>query len=597
MDTKNSFLGFFNRHLQCTRMYLPICLILSPAIVQAQVRSKKPDRAVYQPRVIAPNQSDLMQLGNTRQSGDTGEPFQDESEFAFREFSRVKTLSLRNSKPVPNHTTSGEESAQLVETQLDDQAIKTGIPPLSKLQPLPLDDIESALPISTRSQTNSAIQQVGNTEIKLIPPKPVQLESSDQSAPQLQTTAPIEMGSLSPLHDATCDGCDGCGNNDLWSCDSMCCDGVDCHCGKAWHSIISDHFGSDRWFATTELMLMWRKGDRLPPLVTTGPAVDSDTAGELGQPGTEILFGEERTLNELRAGGRFTLGAWLDDRECQALVGRYWFAGRESTHYQTDFNETPVIARPFLNVTPSSSTEDTLLIAFPALRENGRISVSGNSDVFGADISVHQFLYGKYGATVDLVYGYQYMRLDEDLSISSTSTYVDTGGTVPAGTITDVNDSFNAISEFHGAQLGFASRYRERCWSFNSLIKFGFGSLNRTAKRSGKTSNTIGIDTDVTNTGLLVNDNNSGRTSDRTFGWIPELDVSIGYRITPKLDATFGYNLVAMTDAVRVSGTIDPDLAVNTSSVSPNDPARPSPDMRYSTFYIQGIHFGLQYGF
>ncbi len=206
-------------------MYLPICLLLSPAIVQAQVRSKKPDRAVYQPRVIAPIQSDLMQLGNTRQSGDTGEAFQDENEFAFREFSRVKTLSLRNSKPVPNDTTSGEESAQLVETQLDDQAIKAGIPPLSKLQPLPLDDIESALPISTRRQTNSAIQQVGNTEIKLIPPKPVQLESPDQSAPQLQTTAPIEMGSLSPLHDATCDGCDGCGNNDLWSCDSMCCDG------------------------------------------------------------------------------------------------------------------------------------------------------------------------------------------------------------------------------------------------------------------------------------------------------------------------------------------------------------------------------------
>ena len=331
-------------------------------------------------------------------------------------------------------------------------------------------------------------------------------------------------------------------------------------------------------------MLMWRKGDRLPPLVTTGPAVDADTAGELGQPGTEILFGEERTLNELRAGGRFTLGAWLDNRECQALVGRYWFAGRESTHYQTDFNETPVIARPFLSVTPSSSTEDTLLIAFPALRENGRISVSGTSDVFGADISVHQFLYGKYGATVDLVYGYQYMRLDEDLSISSTLTNLDTGGVAPVGAIIDVNDSFNAISEFHGAQIGFASRYRERCWSFNSLIKFGFGSLNRIAKRRGTTTaTTIAGDTTVTNEGLLVNSNNSGKYSDRTFGWIPELDLSIGYRITPKLDATFGYNLVAMTDAVRVSGTIDPDLAVNTTS---NSPLAPSPDMRFSTFYI-----------
>lgn len=532
---------------------------------------------------------------------DVGKPAPNASEFAFREFSRVKTLPLKDSTFVPNDSTSGESSVQLVETQLEDQTTKVGIPPLSQLKPLPLDDIESALPLSAQRQPNAAIQQVGNTEVKLIPPKPVQLESSDQSAPQHQTAAPqhqtaepIEMGSLSPLHDATCDGCDGCGNNDLWSCDSMCCDGVNCRCGTVWHAIINDHFGSDRWFATAELMLMWRNGDRLPPLVTSGPADNADSAGELGEPGTEILFGEERTLNELRAGGRFTLGAWLDDRECQAIVGRYWFAGRESTHYKTNVDETAVIARPFLNVTPSSSTEDTLLIAFPAFRENGRISVNGSSDVFGADISVHQFFYGKYGGTIDLVYGYQYMRLDEDLSISSTLTNLDAGGTVPVGTILDVNDSFDAISEFHGAQVGFASRYREGCWSFNSLIKFGFGSLNRIAKRSGTTSTTIGSDTAVTNEGLLVNGNNSGKTSDRTFGWIPELDVSIGYRITPRLDATFGYNLLAMTDAVRVSGTIDSDLAVNSSS---STPARPSPDMRYDTFYIQGIHFGLQYGY
>ncbi len=575
-------------------MSLPICLLLSPVVVQAQVRSKKPDRAVYQPHVIAPIQPGPMHSGDPGQLENTGESRQDENEFAFREFSRVKTLSRKSSNLASKDPISEKNSAQLVETQLDDQAIQGGIPPLSQLQPFPLDDIESALPISNLRQTNSTIQQVGNTEIKLIPPTPVQLESPDQSDSQDQTSKPIEMGSLSPLHDATCDGCDSCGRSNAWSCDSMCCDGVDCHCGKACDSIITDHFGSDRWFATTELMLMWRKGDRLPPLVTTGPSSDSATAGRLGEPGTQVLFGEERTLIDLRAGGRFTLGAWLDDRECQALVGRFWFAGRESTHYKTDENETPVIARPFLNVNSSPPAQDTLLIAFPGARENSRISVNGTSDVFGADISVHQFLYGKYGGTIDLVYGYQHMRLDEDLSISSTLTNLDTSGTVPAGTIIDVNDSFEAISEFHGAQIGFASRYRERCWSFNSLIKFGFGSLNRIAKRSGTTSTTVGVDTAVTNEGLLVNDNNSGRTSDRTFGWIPELDVSIGYRITPKLDATFGYNLVAMTDAVRVSGTIDPDLAVNSSS---NSPLVPSPGMRYSTFYIQGIHFGLQYGF
>ena len=591
MDTKTSFLGFFHHQLLCTRMCLPICLLLSPAIVHAQVRSKKPDRAVYQPRVITPVQSEPEQFGVPN------ETVSSDREFAFRDFKRVKTLPRSSANSSASGPISSDSSAQLVETRLDDQAIKAGIPPLSKLQPLPLDDLDSALPISVRNQHNSAIQQVGNTEIKLIPPKPVEIESPDLSAEQHQAAEPIAMEPLNSLHDATCDGCDGCGNHDLWSCDSMCCDGLDCHCGNAWHSVITDHFGSDRWFATAELMMMWRKGDRLPPLVTTGPDSDSNTAGQLGEPGTEILFGEERTLTDLRAGGRFTIGAWLDDRECQALVGRFWFSGRESTHFQTDVNETPVIARPFLNVTPPSSTEDTLLIAFPGLRENGRISVNGTSDVMGADISVHQFMYGKFGGTIDLVYGYQYMRLDEDLSISSTLTNLDSGGAVPVGTIIDVHDSFNAISEFHGAQVGFASRYSERCWSFNSLIKFGFGSLNRIAKRSGMTSTTVGIDTDITNDGLLVNSNNSGTTSDRTFGWIPELDLSLGYRITPRLDATFGYHLVAMTDAVRVSGTIDPELAVNSSSITPNDPARPTPNMQYETFYIQGIHFGLQYGY
>ena len=236
------------------------------------------------------------------------------------------------------------------------------------------------------------------------------------------------------------------------------------------------------------------------------------------------------------------------------------------------------------------------MLAFPAARENGRISVSGTSDVMGADLSVHQFLYGKFGGTIDLVYGYQFMRLDEDLSISSGATNLEVGP-IPVGAIVNVTDSFEAINEFHGAQIGFASRYREQCWSFNSMIKFGFGSLNRIAKRRGSTTTIVGSDTTTINEGLLVNNNNSGKYSDRTFGWIPELDLSLGYRFSSRLDATFGYHLIMMTDAVRVSGTIDPELGVNTNPGSPSDPVRPSPDMRFGTFYLQGIHFGIQYGY
>jgi len=568
MDTKKSFLGFRHEPLSGTWLLLPAFFLLCPGIAVGQVRTKKPDRAVYQPRLISP-----------------GETANEQDEAPLRVFNQVKTTARASVEP-------DKRGSELVDTQLHDRTVRGGIPPPSELQPLRIDPLVKPLPIGDPDPVSTDIQQVGNTEINLVPPRPITLTPSGSVSDPPSSSEPMVLESLSPLHDTIYAGH---GHDELWSCDSMHCDSMGCHGGCAWHSMITDHFKTDHWFATAELMMMWRRGDRLPALVTTGPDSDIATAGRLGEAGTEILFGQERTLADLRAGGRFTIGTWLDSRECQGLVGRYWFAGRESTHFATTEQENPVIARPFLNVSPTP-TQDTFVIAFPAARENGRISVSGTSDVMGADLSVHQFLYGKFGGTIDLVYGYQFMRLDEDLSISSGATNLEVGP-IPVGAIVNVTDSFEAINEFHGAQIGFASRYREQCWSFNSMIKFGFGSLNRIAKRRGSTTTIVGSDTTTINEGLLVNNNNSGKYSDRTFGWIPELDLSLGYRFSSRLDATFGYHLIMMTDAVRVSGTIDPELGVNTNPGSPSDPVRPSPDMRFGTFYLQGIHFGIQYGY
>lgn len=161
------------------RLYLPFCLLLSPALAQGQVRSKKPDRAVYQPRVITP-----VQIAELQDSG--------QDEFAFSEFSRVKTVSRDDAG-------SSKNPIQLVDTELEDQALRAGIPPLSQLRPLPLDDIESAFPLGRQKQRDSGIQQVGNTEIKLIPPKPIQLTSPESSDHNHDISEPVVMESLSPL--------------------------------------------------------------------------------------------------------------------------------------------------------------------------------------------------------------------------------------------------------------------------------------------------------------------------------------------------------------------------------------------------------------
>ncbi len=339
---------------------------------------------------------------------------------------------------------------------------------------------------------------------------------------------------------------------------------------------------------------MFRKGDTLPPLVTTGPGDDPETSGRIGEPGTENLFGGERLLHEMTAGGRFTVGAWLDSRQCRALTIRGWLAGRESESFHAGPTSTGVITRPFLDVSDGQAPEpNTQLVAFPD-RVNGSIDAEVESEIYGADVAVRQFHAGGYGGTVDLLYGYQYMRLNEGLGIRSSSISLD-NDFAPAGAVIEINDSFDAKNEFHGGQLGIASRYREGCWSFDGLAKVGFGQLRREARRRGTTFTSIdGVDA-TTSEGLLVRESNRGTVTDHTFGWVPELDLSLGWHQYPRFDVTVGYHLIVMTDALRPSGMIDADLATDLGD--PPAVARPSAALRTETFYVQGIHFGLQYAY
>ncbi|MEO9593513.1 BBP7 family outer membrane beta-barrel protein, partial [Rhodopirellula bahusiensis] len=232
-------------------------------------------------------------------------------------------------------------------------------------------------------------------------------------------------------------GCDSCGYG---GCDGMC--GPSCGPGGA---ICVD---PNRWFGSAELMIMFRKGDRLPPLVTT------DTAPDTGSLDTgTVLAGNDSVLKDSTVGGRLTLGLWLDNHQCRSLVFRGWVAGDEKYSFGADQRTFDVLAIPFFNV--ATDAEDSNVVVFPnapaAPAINGRfgaVGVDAYSELYGGDISVRQFWRGGLGTTFDVLYGYQYMRLSEGLNISSSSTL--TEGT-DAGNYISIRDSFEATNEFHGA--------------------------------------------------------------------------------------------------------------------------------------------------
>ena len=65
------------------------------------------------------------------------------------------------------------------------------------------------------------------------------------------------------------------------------------------------------WFGMD--ILGWStKGVHAPPLVTSS---DLASGGIIGQGNTRILFGDEWIQNELRPGGRLTIGWWFDPNQ------------------------------------------------------------------------------------------------------------------------------------------------------------------------------------------------------------------------------------------------------------------------------------------
>jgi hypothetical protein len=119
-------------------------------------------------------------------------------------------------------------------------------------------------------------------------------------------------------------------------------------------------------WAEAEYLLWWMKGATLPPLITTSPSGTPATqAGVLGAPGTAILFGGDRVNDDVRSGGRFTLGAWLDDCHTLGVEGDFFFLSSRGSGFDASSTGSPILARPFIDAT--TGQPNSQLIAFPGL--------------------------------------------------------------------------------------------------------------------------------------------------------------------------------------------------------------------------------------
>jgi hypothetical protein len=345
-----------------------------------------------------------------------------------------------------------------------------------------------------------------------------------------------------------------------------------------------------RVWASAEYLLWWTKGDHLPPLLTTSPVgTPLADAGVLGRPGTSVLFGDERVNDDARSGGRFTLGAWLNCAHTTGIEGNFFFLGEETTEFSAESTGTPILARPFFDVW--SGANNSLKVAFPGL-VSGSFEARATSELWGADVYLRQNLCCGCCCRVDLLAGYRYLSLDEDLNISEIEI-----GTNPDDPLVGVpffiNEGFSASNDFHGGQIGIIAEWA-RCRTFVRFVgKVALGANSRTVEINGVTR-VNGLP--PSNGGFLALPSNIGRYDSTEFAVVPEVGLTVGYQITPRLRVMMGYTFLYWTNVARPGDQID--LAVNTSQPPLGNglvgQPRPAFSFNDSDFWAHGLSFGVE---
>jgi hypothetical protein len=129
---------------------------------------------------------------------------------------------------------------------------------------------------------------------------------------------------------------------------------------------------ASRFWIEADYLLWSVKGDKLPALVSTG---------NLGAPGTAVLFGDSAVNGRWRSGGQIKAGYWLDPQRSWGIEGSFFGLQDVSTGFNAASNGNAVLARPFFNVL--TGAQDTAVIASPGVG-SGQIVISETSRLWGA---------------------------------------------------------------------------------------------------------------------------------------------------------------------------------------------------------------------
>lgn len=376
---------------------------------------------------------------------------------------------------------------------------------------------------------------------------------------------------------------------------------------KSYRYAKEEFIPKPRFWGGLEYMNMWENNGPMDiPLVTQNS--DFTALGALGETGTHIIYGNGsgRDINYGSiSGGRVTLGGWIDEDNLFGLEFSGFLLEKKYTNFETSSpgGEFPIVAVPYHATQPVN--EQTAVSGNSLFLTNNptNISVNTSSQLWSAELNLVYNLATISRYPLQALAGFRYMSLEETLSLNNT--IFDTSGLTPSNGVTSFTDDFQTQNNFYGFQLGLRSKsVAPNGITLDVTAKVALGENAEVIDITGNTmitNDALGIGVETLNSGIFAQPTNAGSFNRNTFAVLPEVQIKVGYMITPNVHPYIGYDVMYLNKVVRpgeqinnnINSTESPALSDGATSVTGSfSPGKPT--FKNTNFWIQGVVVGFE---
>jgi hypothetical protein len=332
----------------------------------------------------------------------------------------------------------------------------------------------------------------------------------------------------------------------------------------------------------------------VPPLISSSPAGTPATqAGVLGTPGATTLFGDRFFNDDLRSGGRLTVGLWLNCERTFGVEASAFLMSPTGDQATFPSSGNPIISRPFFNAL--TGLPDSELVAFPGISA-GTAHASVDNTVWGGAIDALCNLCCGCNGRVDARVGYRFLRLTDTVTILEDLTATSASTGVPLGSRFQIVDRFRTWNAFDGLQIGLSGEF----WSGRAFLAWNtsiaFGEVRESIDIGGATRTSApGQGATVQSGGFLALASNSSSSRLDEFAVLPTAGLRAGVQLATGLRVSIGYDFLYLSRVTRPGDVID--TVVNPSQLppaTPGGPARPTLLANHTDYWLQGISAGVE---